>query len=66
MELALPLCIVPHDMSFSLEEVLVGLEAFEADRTPGMELAGRDAALCPDPLAEAIGEAGRAVAVDAR
>ena len=64
MELAPAAGIVADDLAFSGEEVFVGDKAFEADGTAGVELAGADADFGTKAVAEAVREAGGAVAVD--
>lgn len=57
--------IVADGVPFSVQEIFVGHKAFEADGASGVELARADADLCAEAVAEAVGEAGGAVAVNA-
>ena len=54
VELLRTCCIVPDDVAFAFKQVLVGLEAFKADRSPCMELARRDADFGAAAIAAAI------------
>src|ERR1700730_17171369 len=49
------------DLPRSQHDPLAAGEAFESDRSPRMELVGRDADLGAEPVLEAVGEAGRRI-----
>lgn len=65
MELLLPRCVVAYDLAVAEELVLVGDEAFEADRASGVDLGGGDADFCAEAVAEAVSEAGGGILIDA-
>lgn len=65
MELLLPRCVVAYGLSVTEELVLVGDEAFEADRASGVDLGGGDADFCAEAVAEAVSEAGGGILIDA-
>ena len=58
--------VARHDVARAGEQVLVGHQSVEPDRTARVELAGRDPDLGSEAVAGAVGEARRDVAVDAR
>ena len=64
MKLSPAVGVVADDLALSGEEIFVGDKAFKADGTAGVELAGADADFSTKAVAEAIREAGGAVAVD--
>ena len=65
MEGAAAAGVVADDLAVAAQEVFVGHEAVEADGAAGVELAGADADFGAEAVAEAVGKAGGAVAVDA-
>ncbi len=64
MEGLLSACVVAHDLAASVQAVFVGDQAVESDGAAGVELAGGDADFGSEAIAEAVREAGGAVAVD--
>ena len=57
--------VVAYDVSVAEEFVLVGEEAFEAYGASGVDFGGGDAYFGAEAVAEAVGEAGGGVLIDA-
>ena len=64
VERAPPAGIIADDLAVSAKEVFVGHKTLETDRTAGMQLAGADADLGAEAVAESVSKAGGTVAVD--
>ena len=58
--------VVAYDLAGAVQTVFVCDEPVQTDGTAGVEFSGRDSDLGTEPVAEPVGKAGRAVAVDAR
>ena len=56
-------CIVVHDLTVSIEFILVGDKSFETDRTPCVDLAGADTDLCTKSISETVGKSCGSVLV---
>ena len=63
MKCSSSLRIITNDMPVAADQIFIGHQSFQTDRSARMDLSGRNADLSAESVAEAVREAGRNIPV---